>query len=119
MTINYAKFVMIASLTCGLITCIICSDNSEYFADVPTVVKNNLPDAQKDKILLWTQTIMENKTISQAASLFVDDLNKQYSGNWVAIVGPNTYAASVRADNTKCIQLDYHKNSIFICNSVC
>jgi hypothetical protein len=119
MAINFAKLVIIASLICGSITYITCLDGNEYY-ELPTVVRSTLTDAEKNQVILWTSSIMENKTTdAHISETLAADLKKAYAGNWIVISGAPTYTSSVSADNVKILVLTYQTKKIVVWNSNC
>jgi len=120
MAINFARLVIIASLICGSITYITCLNGNEYY-ELPIVVKSTLTDAEKNQVILWTSSIMENKTITdvQISETLVVNLKKTYAGNWIVIAGAPDYFSSVNAENVKMLVLTHQSKKLVIWNSTC
>lgn len=118
MAIIFAKF-FILSVICGTIQYIACLDGEYY--ELPTVTKNTLTDAEKNQIIIWTSTIMENKTIHEndLANSLTSHLTKTYSSsNWIVNVGTE-FGTSIAGTNVKFIHLEYLGKAIIIWNLTC
>jgi hypothetical protein len=121
MAINFAKFIIIASLISGSITYIT--------GELPVIEGCGLLDAQKKQLQLWVSSIMENKTITDdkiAASLTSDLANYYRSSTWTVISGPPTFHSASMKGSFSCnvnhlssCFLTYHGKKIIVLNSPC
>jgi hypothetical protein len=106
MAINFAKFIIIASLISGSITYIT--------GELPVIEGCNLPANEKTQTQSWVSSIMGNKTITDdkiAASLAADLANYYRTDIW--IVNSGLHSAIVTVDKTITL-VNHQLNSCFL-----
>jgi hypothetical protein len=122
MAINFAKFIIIASLISGSITYITGLNGDEYY-ELPVVQWGcTLTTAEAKQVTLWVSSIMENKTITddKIAQILTLDLRTLYSSSsWIVIVNPPTCYTFGNATNSKACIVTYQGKRIFVWNSTC